>query len=370
MDFGNVLQLGIKEIRGLLRDPIMMFLILFSFTFQIQSSAQMESEVLNHAPIAIVDEDGSPLSTRIIHAFQPPYFSEPSIIGWDEMDRRMDEGLDTFALDIPPDFQSDVLAGKRPEIQLNVDATQMTQAFSGAGYVQTIVSDEVAAFVDPGGSGQPPPAELVLRARFNPVLNSGWFQAVMGVSNSVTLLALILPGAALIREREHGTIEHLLVMPVTALEIMVSKLWSMSLVVLLGTLFATVVMCGWVLGIPLQGSLTLFLVGTALHLFATASLGILLATFAKTMPQFGIMMILVLLPLQILSGSQTPRESMPDIVQNIMLAAPNTHYVILAQSILFRGAGLDVVWPQMLWLAAIAAILFAISLRYFRRFLQ
>ncbi|MFT4011790.1 MAG: ABC transporter permease [Paracoccus sp. (in: a-proteobacteria)] len=370
MDLTNVFQLGVKEIRGLIRDPVMMFLILFSFTFQIYSSATSATETLSRAPIAIVDEDRSPLSNRIVEAFQPPFFTEPSMITAAEMDRRMDEGLDTFALDIPPDFQRDLLAGKHPEMQLNVDATRMTQAFSGSGYVQQIVTGEVSEFLDRYRDDASPVADLALRARFNPELNGGWFQAVMGISNSVTLLALILAGAALIREREHGTIEHLLVMPVTPLEIMVSKIWSMSLIVLLGTWFSLVVMCGLVLGIPLQGSLTLFLIGTALHLFATASLGIFLATVAGSMPQFGILMILVLLPLQVLSGAQTPRESMPELVQNIMLLAPNTHYVILSQSILFRGAGLDVVWQPMLWLAAIGMGLFAISLRHFRGFLK
>ncbi|RWR12314.1 ABC transporter permease [Paenirhodobacter populi] len=370
MDLANVLQLGIKEIRGLIRDPIMMGLILFSFTFQIYTSATSAVETLNRAPIAVVDEDQSPLSTRIIEAFQPPYFTEPTMISVAEMDRRMDEGLDTFALDIPPGFQRDLLAGKRPEIQLNVDATRMAQAFSGAGYVQSIIAAEIGEFQSRYRADTATAADLVLRARFNPSLNGGWFQAVMGISNSVTLLALILSGAALIREREHGTIEHLLVMPVTPLEIMVSKIWSMSLVVLLGTAFSLVVMCEWVLGIPLQGSMTLFLAGTALHLFATASLGIFLATVAGTMPQFGLLMMLVLLPLQVLSGAQTPRESMPQIVQDIMLAAPNTHYVILSQSVLFRGAGLDVVWPQMLALAVIGAALFAFSLRHFRGFLK
>ncbi|MGE4327760.1 MAG: ABC transporter permease, partial [Pseudodonghicola sp.] len=281
-----------------------------------------------------------------------------------------DEGLDTFALDIPPGFQRDLLAGKQPEIQLNVDATRMTQAFAGSGYVQQIVSAEVSEFLSHYRSDDPPAADLVLRARYNPVLDGGWFQAIMGISDSVTLLALVLTGAALIREREHGTIEHLLVMPVTPLEIVVSKIWSMSLVVLLGTAFSLLVMCEMVLGIPVQGSLPLFMAGTVLHMFATASLGIFLATIAGSMPQFGILMILVLLPLQVLSGAQTPRESMPQIVQDIMLFAPNTHYVILSQSVLFRGAGFDVVWPQMLWLAAIGSALFWISLRYFRRFLK
>lgn len=370
MDLANVLHLGIKELRGLLRDPIMLVLIVFSFTFSVHMSASGASEGMTKANIAIVDEDQSPLSTRIIEAFQMPYFMPPAMITADEMDRRMDIGLDTFALNIPPNFQRDLLAGKWPEVQLNVDATRMTQAFAGAGHVQAIVSTEVAEFENRYRAVAEPPVDLVLRPRFNPELNGGWFQAVMGIVNSVTMLAIILTGAALIREREHGTIEHLLVMPVTPVEIMVSKIWSMSAVVLVASFLSLTIMVQVVLDIPLQGSMALFVLGTALHLFATASLGIFLATVAGSMPQFGILLMLVLMPLQLLSGAQTPRESMPDLVQNIMLAAPNTHYVMLSQSVLFRGAGLDVVWPQLVALLVIGAALFWFSLQQFRRFLR
>ena len=186
----------------------------------------------------------------------------------------------------------------------------------------------------------------------------------------VTLLAIILTGAALIRESEHGTIEHLLVMPVSPTEIMLSKIWSMGLVVLLASSFSLIFVVRGLLGVPIEGSISLFMVGTALHLFATTCMGIFLATVAGTMPQFGMLLMLVLLPLQVLSGATTPRESMPQIIQDIMLAAPNTHFVILAQSILFRGAGLSVVWPQFAALLGIGAILFFFSLRRFRDFLR
>ena len=116
--------------------------------------------------------------------------------------------------------------------------------------------------------------------------------------------------------------------------------------------------------------MALFLLGTALQLFATTAMGIFLATVAGSMPQFGLLLILVLLPLQVLSGAMTPRESMPEIIQNIMLLAPNTHFVILAQAVLFRGAGIDVVWPQLLSLLAIGMVLFFFALGRFRKFLR
>ncbi len=370
MRLANIYTLGVKELRGLGRDPILLGLIVFSFTLAIYTSATSAPETLNRAAIAIVDEDQSPVSSRIITAFYPPYFTVPAIIDQSEMDTRMDAGVDTFALNIPPDFQSDLLAGRAPAIQLNIDATRMTQAFAGGGYVQAIISGEVNEYLNRYRTDTSLPVDLALRARFNPSLDPSWFGAISDMISSVTLLAIILTGAALIREKEHGTVEHLLVMPVTPMEIMVSKVASMSLVVLVASAAAIVFMIQGFLGVPIEGSIPLFLVGTALHLFATTSLGVFLATLAGSMPQFALLVMLVLLPLQVLSGAMTPRESMPEFVQTIMLAAPDTHYVMLAQSILFRGAGLDVVWPQLLSLIGIAAVVFALSLSRFRKSLK
>lgn len=362
----NILQLGLKEFRSLQRDYAMLALILWAFSMGVYSSATGLPETLRHAPIAVVDEDRSQLSNRLVNAFQPPYFRTPELIDQAGMDRGMDTGRYTFTLDIPPDFQRDVLAGRNPVVQLNVDATQIGQAFSGAGYVQNIISTEVNEFVARHRGQQAMPVELEMRTLFNPNLTQAWFGGVMEVINQITMLSIILTGAALIREREHGTVEHLLVMPLTAFEIMLAKVWSMGLVVLLATALSLVfVVRGW-LAVPISGSLSLFLVGAALHLFATTSMGIFLGTVARSMPQLGLLTILVLMPLQILSGATTPRESMPELVQHVMLIAPTTHFVALAQGILYRGAGLDIVWPQFLAILAIGSAFFLAALRRFR----
>ncbi|MBC58696.1 MAG: hypothetical protein CL814_17395 [Confluentimicrobium sp.] len=370
MNLQNILQLGIKELRSLLRDPVMVALIVYAFSLSIYTASSAMPETLSKATIAIVDEDRSPLSSRIVSAFTPPYFMPPDMINTTQMDILMDEGQNTFALDIPPNFQRDLLAGEVPAIQLNIDATRMSQAFTGNGYIQQIVTSEVSEFANSYRAAPDLPVDLILRARYNPEMDGGWFGAIHNVITSITMLSIILTGAALIREKEHGTVEHLLVMPVTTIEIMVSKIWAMGLVVLVASVFAIVVVVEGVLDVPIQGSVLLFLLGTVLMLIATNSLGIFLATLGGTMPQFGLLLMLVLLPLQVLSGGLTPRESMPDIIQNLMLLAPNTHFVILSQAILFRGAGLSVVWPQLLALAAIGAVLFFLSLARFRRFLR
>lgn len=366
-DLANIYRLGVKELWSLWRDPMMLVLIVYSFTLAIYTAATAQPETLHRAPIAIVDEDQSPLSARIATAFYAPHFDTPAMISPAEVDFGMDAGQFTFALDIPPDFQRDVLAGRQPSVQLNVDATRMSQAFSGSGYVQQIVIDEVAEFVQGFRGAAAAPVELALRMRFNPELKHAWFGSVMEIINMVTLLSIVLTGAALIREREHGTIEHLLVMPVTPTHIMVAKVWSMGLIVLSATAFSLLFVVQGALDVPIEGSRALFLTLALLHLFSTTSMGIFMATLARTMPQFGLLLILTIMPLQMLSGGMTPRESMPELVQTLMLVAPTTHFVAASQAILYRGAGVSVVWPQLCAIITIGAILFAGALARFRK---
>ncbi|KLN53187.1 ABC transporter permease [Variovorax paradoxus] len=363
----HVLRLGVKELWSLLRDPTMLVLIGYSFTAAIYIAATAMPESLHHAAIAIVDEDGSPLSARIVSAFYPPHFKTPALISLAEVDAEMDSGRQTFVLDIPPGFQADVLAGRSPAAQLNVDATRMSQAFTGSAYIQQMVAAEVREFVQRFRGDAALPVELAMRMRFNPNLEEAWFGSLSELINNVTMLSIILTGAALIREREHGTIEHLLVMPVTPAEIMLAKVWSMGLVVMVAVGIALAVVVRGALRVPVEGSIALFMAATSLHLFATTSMGIFMATVARSMPQFGMLVVLVLVPLDMLSGGSTPRESMPLFVQNVMLAAPTTHFVSAGQAILFRGAGIGVVWPQFATLAAFGCVMFAAALVRFRK---
>ena len=364
---GNIYRLGVKELWSLFRDPTMIVLILYVFTLSVYTAATAMPESLHHASIAIIDEDDSQLSNRIVTAFYPPQFVTPVMAtSQRETDAGMDRGEYTFVLDIPPNFQRDILAGKQTAIQLNVDATRMTQAFTGNAYIQQIISGEITEFLARHRSDTALPVDLALRAKFNPSLDKAWFGSLMQIINSITMLSIILTGAALIREREHGTIEHLLVMPVTPTEIMLSKIWSMGLVVLLATAISLFGVVQGLLHVPVAGSIPLFFAGAALSLFATTSMGIFLATVARSMPQFGLLFVLIILPLQMLSGGMTPRESMPELVRDIMLAAPTTHFVEIGQGILYRGAGFNDLWGSFASLFAIGATLFSLSLMRFR----
>lgn len=363
----NIIYLGMKELRSLMRDKAMLALIVFAFSVSIYSSATVKSDSLHLAPIAIADQDRSQLSQRIINSFYEPYFLPPADIEINQMDGLMDTGAYTFTLDIPPNFQRDVLAGRHPAVQLNVDATRMSQAFLGNSYIQNIVTGEVNTFLAKNRENSVLPVGLDIRARFNPNLDQMWFGSVMAIINNITMLSIILTGAALIREREHGTIEHLLVMPVTPFEIMMSKVWSMGLVVLLASLGSLLLVVRFLLQVPIEGSITLFMCGVALSLFATTSIGIFMGTIARSMPQFGLLMIMVLLPLNMLSGGMTSRESMPQFVQDVMQTMPTTHFVSLAQAILYRGADFLIIWPQFIYLVVIGAAFFCAALLRFRK---
>jgi ABC-2 type transport system permease protein len=148
---------------------------------------------------------------------------------------------------------------------------------------------------------------------------------------------------------------------------MLAKVWANGLVVLIGAALALWLMVHGLLGVPIAGSVRLFLVGTILYLASATSLGILLATLARSMPQFGLLFILVVLPMIILSGGNTPLESMPEGLQRFMEAFPSTHFVRFAQAILYRGAGFNVVWPDFAAVAGIGALFFAVALLRFRK---
>jgi ABC-2 type transport system permease protein len=363
----NILRLGVKELRSLYADPVLLLLMLYSFTMAIYQVTQNVRMEVTDAAIAVVDEDRSQLSRRLSDALLPPQFKPAVELGAHEVDPGLERDAFIFALTIPHGFERDVLDGRRPELQLDVDATAMSMAGNGAVYVETIVLREIAAYQDGGLSELALPFQVVTRAAFNPNLSSRSFMGLMQLTENITVLAIILTGAALIREREHGTIEHLLVMPVSSFEIMCAKIWANGAAVLAATTLSLFAVVRGMLGIELAGSIPLFLAGSALYLFAATSLGIFLATLARSMPQFGLLSIPIFIVMNLLSGAATPLESMPEWLQTVMQISPSTHFVKFTQSVLFRAAGSELVWPQLAFIGAIGVALFAVAWMRFRR---
>jgi ABC-2 type transport system permease protein len=362
----NVYRLGLKELISLRYDPVLVFLIIYAFTFAIIAPARGVKLELQNASVAVVDEDRSQLSARLADVLRPPYFQPPEQIAVGEIDDAMDAGRYTFVIDLPPRLQADAVEGRRPVVQVNVDATAMAMAGAGARYLEQVLAEEPLSYLQGFRADAPQTVAAVTRLAFNPNGESVWFLGVMQIVNMVTLLGIVLTGAALIREREHGTIEHLLVMPLTSAEIMLAKVWSNALVILLGATFALLVVVRGVLGVPITGSIGLFVLGLGVYLFALTALGILLATLARTMPQFGLLSIPVFLVMYMLSGANTPLDAMPELLQRVMLLSPTTHFVAFVQSVLFRGAGLGLVWPQLAATLGLGVLAFVAALARFR----
>jgi ABC-2 type transport system permease protein len=362
----NIFWLGTKEIRSFLRDWVLVGLMIYAFSIAVIAQAQSNSQELHNASIAYVDEDHSELSRRIVRAFLPPFFHTPQPVAERDIIPLMNAGRYTFIIDIPPDFEKYVLGGRTPALQLDVDATAMVQAGLGSGYAQQIISTEIQDFLSRKEGAPLPPVNIDVRVMFNPNIDTAWFTSVMGIINNVTMLGIILAGAAIVREREHGTMDHLLVMPLTPFEIAMSKVWANSMVITLAAGLSLYLVVRTLLHVPIVGSVPLFMLGVSIYLFFTCAIGIFLGTVARTMPQLGLLFMLIFLPMNLLSGSNTPLESMPYWLATAMQASPSTHFVSFAQAILYRGAGIGVVWPQFVFVGVVGVLFLAIAILRFR----
>jgi len=367
--FSNVAYLCRKEWLSLLHDTVMLVFILFAFSVSLYSQATGTSTDLRKAAIGIVDEDRSQLSNRFTDALLPPYFGKITNINHAEVDKGLESATYNFVVLFPEKMEADLRAGKATTIQILIDATIIGQAQIGAGYIQNIFQQELVRYFNVQ-SDVKPKVDLVVRYAFNQGRNTAWFSSITGMIQNVTMLAILLAGAALLRERESGTIEHLLVMPVTAVEIVLSKVIANGAIILLVVWLATELTIRRWIGVEINGSVPLFMLATALYLFFTTGLGLFLGTIARSMPQLGLMFILIVLPMNLLSGGLTPLESMPQVLQSIMKLVPSTNYISLAQAILFRNAGLSIVWPQMLMVTGVGLLLFVYSILRFRSFME
>ena len=363
----NIFWLGVKEIRSLLSDAVMVIFVVYAFTLAIYVQATGTSSEVNNASIAFVDEDQSPLSNELESAFYPPRFKFPVRMSPDEAQDEMDKGNLMFVVVIPPRFELDLRAGRNPAIQVNIDATAMQQAGIGNGYIRNILTDRLSSFLRRKDVTPSFPVNLVVRKLFNPNAISSWFKSVVAIINQISLLTVVLTGAAVIREREHGTLEHLLVMPLRPFEIAMAKVWANSLVILIATGASLLLVVEMVLKVPFAGSVLLWFAGVVLYLFFVTALGVFLGTVSRSMAQFALLIILVIMVLMLLSGGSTPVESQPRWLQYVTYLLPARHFVSFSQIIIYRGGGLAAVWSQFLMVTVIGLAFFVYSLGLFRK---
>lgn len=366
----HIAFLGVKELISLARDPVLLFLIAYAFTFAVYTPSKSAVMDLVNASIAIVNQDDSQAARAVKDAMLPPLFLPAADINFSDINRDMDAGRYTFVVNLPQKFEEDLARDAKPVIEIVTDATAMSQAGRGPGYIQRIITSTVQPFWSQrSGRSTPPLAHLETRARFNPNMEQGWFVAINAIINNISVLAIFLSGAAVLREREHGNLEHLLVMPLHPYELMFAKIWANGLVVVVAAMASLFLVVKGALGVPVTGSVPLFLLGLSTYLFSVTALGIMLSTLVRSMPQFGLLAFPVFIIMNLLSGGQTPLESMPLPIQKLMQFVPSTHFVAFSQAILFRDATLAMVWPSLVKMFVIGCAYSVFTLSRFRKML-
>ena len=363
-----------KEIRQLLRDPVLLSFLVFVFTVNVYIQGSSVSLQLNRAAMVVQDADRSAASRELIHRFRPPYFRLDGEVGdSQEAIGLLDKGEAMVALDIPSGFQKSLLAGETASVLMQVDATQSAQAFLAASYAARIVGQlglETVLAREGLSSSRQDEVPLVIedqRVWFNPNQEDTWFMPISELLEAITLFSILLPAAAMVREKERGTVEQLLVAPLSPFQIMFPKVIAMTIVILIGVSLSLFAVLHLVFQVPMRGSLLLFYFVTTLYIFANAGLGLFVATIARNLAQVGLLSLLILAPIILLSGTWTPPEAMAPGLRVATILSPLRHYIDASYGILLKGAGLELLSDSILAIALLGSSIFAFGVWRFRR---
>ena len=371
--WSRLVALTIKELLQLRRDGFLVFAIFFLFTIDILMTGNVRLE-LNHATVIVHDADHSEASRELIYRFRPPYFK----LGGEILDNRqgielLDKGQALVILDIPPNFEQDIIQGKATDVQVLVDTSNTVLGSLAASYTSQIIGQygfDVALErmgVTEKSLETVPMLVDQHRIWYNQNQNDQWFIPLSELLTVITILAIMLPAAAAVREKEHGTIEQLMVSPLTPVQILLPKIISMTLVILLGTAVSLFLVLIPMFHIPIKGSLVLFFAVTALYAIATSGLGLYIATMSNNLAQAAMLAILILMPMIFLSGAWTPPEAMPEGLRQAMFLSPLYYFIEMGYGILLKGAGLDILWDSLLGLTLLGIIIFSFGVWRFRR---
>lgn len=363
----------LKELIQLGRDSLLVFAIAYLFLFDIYMAGNVGMNLKN-AVVAVHDADHSAASRELIYRFRPPYFKlGGEVADGREGQRLLDTAGALVVLDIPPRFEHDLLTCKPTAVQVQVDAANTVLGFLAANYSAQIIGqygfDQALARLGVSASAleNVPMIRDEHRVWYNPNQKDAWFMPLSELLVVITIMAIMLPAAAAVREKERGTIEQLLVTPLSPIQILLPKVVAMTLVILLGTAASLLFVLHGVFDFPMKGSLALFFTVTALYTFTTAGLGLYISTIARNLAQAALLAILVLLPMIFLSGAWTPPEAMPAGLREAMVLSPLYYFIEMGYGILLKGAGLDILWDSLLGLALLGMTIFGLGVWRFRR---
>ncbi len=363
-----------KELLQLSRDPVLLIILVWFFTAEIYIAGSGISMGLHHASLAVLDRDHSEASRELVHRFREPYFTfQGELTSGRQGVARLDRGETMLVLEIPPHFERDLEAGRGTAVQMQVDTTNTVLGTLATSYAARIVGrfGEDRALDRLGITdldlAAMPRVEDVHRVWYNPNQVDPWFMSISEMMTVITMLSLMLPAAAAVREKERGTIEQLAVSPLTPFQILFPKVIAMTLAILAGTAVALFLILLPVFHVPVKGSLLLFFAVTALYVLAVSGLGLFIASISRNLGQVSMLVIVVLMPMLLLSGAWTPSEAMPELLRRLMVISPLYWYIGLGYGILLKGAGLAVLWDSILGLSLLGAVIFGFGVMRFRR---
>lgn len=369
-----------KEFLQTFRDIPIVALVIYSFAEIILCGWAVTMEI-RHIPTAVLDRDNSPASRALLQQFERSsnFHLDFYPTGEQEVERLLNSGEALVGIIIPPGLSRDVLAGKPANIQVLVDGAQSNAALLSIGYVNEIVrrySSEIqlTRLNRSGKSLRGLPAIINnVRAWYLPELRYIHYGMVSMVTLAVVLLGIRLASASIIREKESGTLEQLMVTPITPFELILAKVIPM-IVLEIGGLLIGVTLSFIVFGVAPHGNpiatLSLFIALSTLAFLATVGIGIWIATYARNQIQALLLTFFVLFPMMFLSGTITPVSAMPIWLQWLSFVSPMRHYLALALGIFIKGLGVTVVWPHALTLASFTVLILWIGLRRFRHSLE
>ena len=347
-----------KEIVQFFRDRLILVLILWLYTIEVVICTVALSFDVNHLPLAVVDEDRSAVSRSLIQKFS---VSETFDLKFQET--RVEKGDAAAVLVIPTGFERDLVAGVGVQLQFLQDGTNSNIAANAVNDALQIVQRQESEVLTPTGKTRG--AVPLVRIWYNPELTTSSFMVLSMIALAGMMVGVIHPAASIVREKERGTIEQLLVTPISTLELFLAKITPTLIMGVLSIFPSLVIVRAF--DVPLQGSLVLFLVLTAIFLLSAIALGVFIAAYSRTLQQALLLSFFGLFPVMFLSGSLTPVEAMPEFLQSLSLLSPLRYYMDIVIGIFLKGAGLEVLWDEALAMLAIGAPLFLLSLRIFRR---
>lgn len=359
-------SLLVKESIQFSRDRAMLALILFLYTAEVVMCTVALTFDVKHVALALVDQDQSARSRELIERFTvvEEFRVVARLAGDADSERWLKSGRAAMVLTIPRGFAERLGRGEPASVQVLLDGTNSNAAAIARGYALRIVDDFEHAWAARLGR-QLYSVEPVRRVWFNQNLTFSSFMVLSMIALAAMMIGVVQPAASIVREKEAGTIEQLMVTPVTLTELFVAKTLP-TLVMCLLAVFPSLLVAH-AFDVPMRGALPAFLLLTAVFLVSAISLGVLIASVTRTLQQALLVSFFGLFPLMFLSGTTVPIESMPRPLQIASLASPLRHYMEVILGVFLKGAGLAELWPQMVALLGIGAALFVLAFAVFRR---